>query len=130
MSDFVVLFKVHVVTLYATLGIEALTFGINQTATSFLITSGEQLPKLQKILSKIPTVTHLIVIADKHSQKNLLEFKNSITSQMKVFTVDEVERFGVESDTIDTYTRPTADDLAVIMYTSGSTGNPKVSASL
>jgi hypothetical protein len=40
--------KVPVVTLYSTLGIEALTFGINQTETSFLITSGEQLPKLQK----------------------------------------------------------------------------------
>lgn len=117
--------KVPVVTLYATLGIDALTFGINQTETSFLITSGEQLPKLQKILHKIPTVTHLIVITDKFSHKNLLEFKNSITNSMKVFTVEEVEKFGIESDKCETYTRPTADDLAIIMYTSGSTGNPK-----
>lgn len=117
--------KVPVVTLYSTLGIDALTFGINQTETSYLITSGEQLPKLQKIIHKIPTVTHLIVIADKFSQKNLLEFKNSITSTTKVFTIEEVEKFGVESDKVEAYTRPTAKDLAIIMYTSGSTGNPK-----
>lgn len=118
--------KVPIVTLYATLGIEALTYGINQTATSFLITSGDQLPKIQKILHKIPTVTHLIVITDKFSHKNLLEFKNSITSSMKVFTIEEVEKFGVESEKIETYTVPNTDDLAIIMYTSGSTGNPKV----
>lgn len=117
--------KVPVTTLYATLGIDALSFGINQTETSYLITSGDQLPKLQKILHKIPTVTHLIVITDKFSHKNLLEFKNSITNSMKVFTMEEVEKFGVESEQIDTYTRPVADDLAIIMYTSGSTGNPK-----
>jgi len=117
--------KVPIVTLYSTLGIEALTFGINQTATSFLITSGEQLPKLIKIIDKIPTVTHLIVITDKFTQKNLLEFKNTVASRMRVFTVEEVEQFGIESEVIDTYTRPKANDLAVIMYTSGSTGNPK-----
>jgi len=117
--------KVPIVTLYATLGIDALTYGINQTETSFLITSGDQLPKIQKILHKIPTVTHLIVITDKFSHKNLLEFKNSITSSMKVFTIEEVEKFGVESDKVDTYTVPNCDDLAIIMYTSGSTGNPK-----
>jgi len=117
--------KVPVVTLYSTLGIDALTFGINQTQTSYLITSGEQLPKLQKILHKIPTVTHLIVITDKFSHKNLLEFKNSLTSMTKVFTIEEVEKFGVESDKVEAYTRPTANDLAIIMYTSGSTGNPK-----
>lgn len=118
--------KVPLVTLYATLGIEALTFGINQTETKFLITSGEQLPKLQKILHRIPTVTHLIVITDKFSHKNLLEFKNSpAVKSLKVFTIEEVEKFGIESDKCDTYTRPVADDLAIIMYTSGSTGNPK-----
>lgn len=116
--------KVPIVTLYATLGIEALTFGINQTKTSFLITSGDQLPKLQKILHQIPTVTHLIVITDKFSHKNLLEFKNSITNSMKVFTIEEVEKFGIESEKAD-FTSPTTEDLAVIMYTSGSTGNPK-----
>jgi long-subunit acyl-CoA synthetase (AMP-forming) len=65
-------------------------------------------------------------MTDKFSQKNLLEFKNSISTTIKVFTIEEVEEFGVESDKCDTYARPKADDLAIIMYTSGSTGNPKV----
>jgi len=116
--------KVPVVTLYSTLGIDALTYGINQTGTPFLITSGEQLPKLQKILSKIPTVTHLIVIVDKFTQKNLLEFKK-FSNQMKVFTIQETEELGKETPTIEDYERPNLKDLAVVMYTSGSTGNPK-----
>ena len=44
-----------------------------------------------------------------------------------MFTIEEVEKFGVESDKCEAFTRPTLEDLAIIMYTSGSTGNPKVS---
>jgi long-subunit acyl-CoA synthetase (AMP-forming) len=80
------------------------------------------LPKLQKILSKIPTVTHLIVIVDKFTQKNLLEFKK-FSNQMKVFTIQETEELGKETPTIEDYERPTLKDLAVVMYTSGSTGD-------
>ncbi len=116
--------KVPVVTLYSTLGIEALTYGINQTNTSFLITSGEQLPKLQKILHKIPSVTHLIVIEDTFNHKNLLEFKK-VNTHLKLFTIEEAEELGKDSEVVEKYEKPNKNDLAVVMYTSGSTGNPK-----
>lgn len=54
--------KVTVVTLYATLGLEALAFGLNQTSSSYLIVSGEGVLKLQKILDKVKNLTHVIVI--------------------------------------------------------------------
>lgn len=117
--------KVPVVTLYATLGIEALSFGINQTGAKFVIASSEQLPKIKNILDKIPNVTHIIAIGDKHNQKNINDFKINNSSKIKLFTIQEVEDIGRDSEVIDTYKRPTKDDLAVIMYTSGSTGNPK-----
>ena len=69
-------------------------------------------------------MTHICVITDKLSQKNVLEFKKA-TSQVKVFSVDEIEQLGRESSMIETYEKPNKDDMAVIMYTSGSTGNPK-----
>ena len=61
--------KVTVVTLYSTLGIEALVYGIKQTNAEMLITSGEQLSKIQKILPKCPYLKHVIVISDKFNQK-------------------------------------------------------------
>lgn len=57
--------KVPIVTLYATLGIDALCYGINQTKTKFVITTGDQMDKLTKIMGKIPTVSHIVVVCDK-----------------------------------------------------------------
>ena len=109
--------KAPVVTLYSTLGTDALAFGINQTNTSFVITSGEQLSKLQKILPRIPSVTHLIVMCDKFTHKHVLEFRKN-TNKVQVFTMDELEQIGIDSPLIDEYERPKRDDLAIIMYTS------------
>lgn len=61
------------------------------------------------------------MIVDKFTQKNLLEFKK-FSNQMKLFTIQETEELGKETPTIDDYERPTLKDLAVVMYTSGSTG--------
>ena len=60
--------KIAVVTLYSTLGIDALAFGINQTSSSYLITSGEQLPKIQMILHNCPHLKHVLVMSDKFNQ--------------------------------------------------------------
>ena len=60
--------KIAVVTLYSTLGIDALAFGVNQTSSFYLITSGEQLPKIQSILHNCPHLKHVLVISDKFNQ--------------------------------------------------------------
>jgi long-chain acyl-CoA synthetase len=118
--------KVPIVTLYSTLGIDALVFGINQTSAPFLVTSGEQLPKLQKIIKKIPNITHIIVFNDKFTEKNVTEFRKTCAdTPIQVYTMDEVEKIGAGAKTITSFKQPTKDDLAIIMYTSGSTGNPK-----
>jgi long-chain acyl-CoA synthetase len=118
--------KVPIVTLYSTLGIDALVFGINQTSAPFLVTSGEQLPKLQKIITKIPNITHIVVFNDKFTEKNFVEFKKACQgTALQVYTMEEIEKIGDEGKRITTYKQPTKEDLAIIMYTSGSTGNPK-----
>ena len=114
--------KVPIVTLYATLGVDALAYGINQTSANYVFTSSEQLPKLQKIIQKIPNITHVIVFDDKFMEKNLCDFKIKCSSSIKVFTMSELETLGKESPQNYTFERPNKNDLAIIMYTSGSTG--------
>jgi long-chain acyl-CoA synthetase len=116
--------KVTVVTLYATLGLEALQFGINQTKSSFVVTTGEQLNKIEKILDKIPNVTHLIVITDKFTEENFKKFRSK-TTRLTSYTFRELIDIGKQTPPITNYKKPRAVDLAIIMYTSGSTGQPK-----
>ena len=112
-----------VTTLYATLGIDALLFGINQTATRCLIISQEQIIKLNAIIDKINTVSQIIVITDKHPNSNINEFKILASRHnISVFSFEEVTN---KNEPNENYESPKADDLAIIMYTSGSTGNPK-----
>ncbi|KAL4219831.1 Long-chain-fatty-acid--CoA ligase 4 [Mactra antiquata] len=110
-----------VVTLYATLGEDAIIHGVNESEVSHVITSAELLPKFKSILSKMPKVTHLIVMCDSQTISKA-DFPSNIT----ILSFAEVEVIGAEPDNIRTpVTKPSVNDTAVIMYTSGSTGVPK-----
>lgn len=110
-----------VVTLYATLGEDAIIHGVNESEVSYVITSADLLYKFQGILEKIPKVTHLIVMCDDQAIS-----KKDFSGNVKVLSFNEVELIGAEPDNMRTpVTKPQREDTAVIMYTSGSTGVPK-----
>ncbi|KAL1124303.1 hypothetical protein AAG570_002071 [Ranatra chinensis] len=108
-----------VVTLYATLGEDAIAHGINETEVTVVVTTHDLLPKFRNILSKTPCVKTVIYMEDQLNKTDTTGFKSDVT----ILPFREVLQKG-ETATIESYP-PTKDDIAIIMYTSGSTGVPK-----
>ncbi|XP_063169529.1 long-chain-fatty-acid--CoA ligase 4 isoform X2 [Candoia aspera] len=109
------------VTLYATLGEEAVTYGLNESEASFLITSLDLLEgKLKNVLSKIPCLKYIIYVDNKAVNKS--EYPKGLEIQ----SMQAVEQLGAkpENSSIPPC-RPVPTDKALVMYTSGSTGRPK-----
>jgi long-chain acyl-CoA synthetase len=112
-------YNIPIVTLYATLGEEAIAHGINETEVTHIVTSHELLPKFKKVLESTPRVTNVIYMEHQLQPSNTDGYKPGVT-----FTSfkDVVERG--KTSPIDP-APPSPMDTAIIMYTSGSTGTPK-----
>ncbi|XP_078544919.1 long-chain-fatty-acid--CoA ligase 4 isoform X2 [Lissotriton helveticus] len=109
------------VTLYATLGEEAVSYGLNESGASYLFTSTELLEtKLKPVLSDIPSLKHVIYVGKKISNSS------DCPRGMALHNMHDVEKLGEKPENLDLPSeRPLPTDLAVVMYTSGSTGRPK-----
>ncbi|XP_050052009.2 fatty acid CoA ligase Acsl3-like [Dermacentor andersoni] len=109
---------ITVCTIYATLGDEGLVHGINETEVKTIITSEELLSRLTRLIARLPTVTHVVYMPAKGTTKpppamgsaTVLPFQ----SLMNAKTPQEMQPV-----------TPAAQDTVIIMYTSGSTGEPK-----
>ncbi|XP_070496999.1 fatty acid CoA ligase Acsl3-like [Chironomus tepperi] len=107
-----------VCTIYATLGEDGIAFGVNETEVKFVITSHELLPKIRNILKDIPNVHTVVYFEDQLHPTDTTNFGN-----VRVVPYTEVVRAGA-NNRFDEHS-PTRDDIAILMYTSGSTGVPK-----
>uniref|UniRef100_A0A6V7QXM1 4-coumarate--CoA ligase n=1 Tax=Ananas comosus var. bracteatus TaxID=296719 RepID=A0A6V7QXM1_ANACO len=113
--------SVTVVTIYASLGEEALCHSLNETEVATVICGHKELKKLIDISGQLDTVKNVIYINEEgiSTEVSLAEKSTS----WKVTSFDEVVQLGRETP-VDA-DLPVAADIAVIMYTSGSTGLPK-----
>ncbi|XP_012666830.1 long-chain-fatty-acid--CoA ligase 4 isoform X1 [Otolemur garnettii] len=109
------------VTLYATLGKEAVVHGLNESEAAYLITSVELLEsKLKTALLDINCVKHIIYVDNKTINK--AEYPEGF----EIHSMQSVEDLGSKLANLSVPpSRPTPSDMAIVMYTSGSTGRPK-----
>lgn len=111
--------NVTLVTIYATLGDEAISHGINETEVDTVITSHELLPKFKRILEMSPNVKTIIYMEDQLKPTETTGYKDGV----RLIPFSDVVKTGNKSNA--TSKPPKAEDTAIIMYTSGSTGVPK-----
>eukprot|EP01122_Echinamoeba_exundans_P005958 TRINITY_DN1615_c0_g1_i2.p1 TRINITY_DN1615_c0_g1~~TRINITY_DN1615_c0_g1_i2.p1 ORF type:complete len:702 (-),score=218.09 TRINITY_DN1615_c0_g1_i2:80-2185(-) len=115
------------VALYDTFGAENLTYVVNHSELTTVIGSIDRIQNLLQLADGMKGVKHLITMdyedEDKVSTLKKLAKKHGI----KLHTFAEVEEKGASVADKKAYRLPEIDKehLSVIMYTSGTTGNPK-----
>ncbi|KAG7457044.1 hypothetical protein MATL_G00242320 [Megalops atlanticus] len=109
------------VTLYSTLGGPAIAHGLNETEVTHIITSKDLLQtRLQAILVEVPRLQHIIVVDAKVTSWA------GCPRGIMVHNMASVQELGAKAENMSRpRVQPVPSDIAVIMYTSGSTGIPK-----
>jgi long-chain acyl-CoA synthetase len=111
--------SIAIVTAYDTLGESGLLHSMNETEVEAIFTNADLLTTLLKVLPECPSLKHVI-----YSGEAKPEIVEKVKAQLgSVISLKELKALGRQ------YPRPPvppkAEDICCIMYTSGSTGNPK-----
>ena len=105
-----------VTTAYATLGVEALIFSLKQTESRVMITTSNLYESVVKqVIPAVPSLQRIIFL---DSNPSKISHDN-----LPIETYEALIQNGEVVASRDDWIEP--DDLALIMYTSGTTGNPK-----
>ncbi|CDU25260.1 related to long-chain-fatty-acid-CoA ligase [Sporisorium scitamineum] len=110
-------------TAYETLGEEGLQHSLNEPEVVGVFTNAELLPTLANVIGNTETVKY-VIYDGKPDEKHLSRVRDAVSArQGKVITLDELLQEGKANPAEGNL--PTRDDVACIMYTSGSTAAPK-----
>lgn len=110
--------NITVVTMYASLGEEALCHSLNETEVTTVICGQKEMKKLVDISGQLDTVRRIICMDDEFSPN-----VSTVEGRWTIMSFTALEALGRENPSGPNL--PISADIAVIMYTSGSTGLPK-----
>jgi len=96
-------------TMFSAFGEQALEDRLNNSDASVLVTDSNLLPRVQKILKKLPHLKHILITDFDKPKQNCLSLPQLLKAASQDLKI--------------THTRP--DDSAFMLYTSGTTGKPK-----
>jgi len=124
----------RVATVYATLGMDGLTFGISQTKAKVIVCDARLLKIVASGLKEnnvaMKHVTHIVFIKDQVLKPDpkaaaAIDSAKALIAKagVKVVEIDDAIESGKVSPLSPV--APAPEDIAVVMYTSGTTGSPK-----
>jgi long-chain acyl-CoA synthetase len=114
--------SVTIVTAYDTLGLDGLRASLRQTASRAIFVDAILLVSLAKVLPDVPSLEFVVVNHTSTTDVDTNDFRDRFP-RTRLLSYDELKQLGEDNPTKHVPPRP--EDLACVMYTSGSSGAPK-----
>mgnify|MGYP002714293205 FL=1 len=117
------------VTLFSTLGDSGVLYGLNQSESEYLIVGESLLKRIDKLDDQIRSIKKIVYIADspnsyKSRDQAVKDSKEKLSKKYTLMSMQQLEKNG-NNILPHPFPEPKIDDIMLIMYTSGTTGDPK-----